>query len=330
MKKLTFLLLLSGVCSFAQTAIEKTKFTASIANRSIDTIVIVGAQKYEKKIPVNSKGQFQEELTVPKGFYRLTYGENMTNLYFIPGKDIELNTDEKKFNENLSFKGNGANENNYLTQIIARTNKLVADIYNKDQEAFDKSIAEQDETEKNILAKATIDPEFKENITRSYESNLSRIKSNYSNIQKSKALIGKAALDFEYENHKGGKTKLSDLKGKYVYIDIWATWCMPCLGEIPYLQKIEEKYKGKNIEFVSISVDVEKDYEKWKNMVTDKQLGGIQLIADKNWNSDFVTTYGINAIPRFILIDPQGNFISSDAERPSSPELVTRLDSLLK
>ena len=48
------------------------------------------------------------------------------------------------------------------------------------------------------------------------------------------------------------ETKLEDLRGKYVYIDVWATWCGPCRGEIPYLQKVEEKYKGKNIEFVSI------------------------------------------------------------------------------
>jgi thiol-disulfide isomerase/thioredoxin len=329
MKKLAFLLLLSGVCSFAQTAVEKTKFTATIANRTIDTLVIEGAQKFVKKIAANQKGEFQDELTAPKGFYRLTYGKNTTSIYFIPGKDIELNTDENKFSDNLIYKGNGANENNYLTQLIARTNKFVSDIYTKEQNEFDKAYTEHSETEKNTLATATIDTEFKDNISKSYESSLSRIKTTYSNKQKAKALIGTTAVDFEYENHKGGKTKLSDLRGKYVYIDIWATWCMPCRIEIPYLQKIEEKYKGKNIAFVSISIDVEKDYEKWKNMVTEKQLGGIQLIADKNWNSDFIKTYGINGIPRFMLIDPQGNFISNDADRPSSPELETQLDSLL-
>ena len=322
-------MLLTGVYTFAQTTIEKTKFTASIANRTIDTLVIEGPQKFVKKIAVNTKGEFQDELTISKGFYRLSYGKKTSSIYFIPGKNLELNTDENNFNEKLTFKGNGANENNYLAQVVTRTNKFVSDIFSKDQADFDKAFAEQTETEKNASATANLDTEFKENISKSIEKTLNSIKINYSNKQKAKELIGKAAVDFEYENHKGGKTKLSDLKGKYVFIDIWATWCMPCRQEIPYLQKLEEKYKGKNIEFVSISVDVEKDYEKWKKMVTDKQLGGIQLIADKDWKSDFVTTYGITGIPRFMLIDPKGNFVSNDAERPSNPELITQLDSLL-
>ena len=93
---------------------------------------------------------------------------------------------------------------------------------------------------------------------------------------------------------------------------------------------MEEKYHGKNIEFVSISVDVDKDHEKWKKFVTEKQLGGIQLFADKNWNSDFIKAFGIDSIPRFLLIDPNGKVIKADAARPSSPQLTELLDSLLK
>jgi thiol-disulfide isomerase/thioredoxin len=137
------------------------------------------------------------------------------------------------------------------------------------------------------------------------------------------------STSFDYENHKGGKTKLEDLRGKYVYIDVWATWCGPCRQEIPFLKKVEEKYHGKNIEFVSISVDVLKDHEKWKTFVSEKELGGIQLFADKDWSSEFMKSYGINSIPRFILIDPKGNIVKSDAERPSSPKLQEELDKLL-
>ncbi|MBA4321174.1 MAG: TlpA family protein disulfide reductase, partial [Flavobacterium sp.] len=154
-------------------------------------------------------------------------------------------------------------------------------------------------------------------------------KKNYeANLAKSK-LNNTVSPSFNYENHKGGTTKLEDLKGKYVYIDIWATWCGPCRAEIPSLKKIEEKYHGKNIAFVSISVDVDKDHEKWKNFVTEKQLGGIQLFADKNWNSDFMMSYGVNSIPRFVLIDPNGKIVKSDATRPSDPELQKQLDALL-
>ncbi len=151
----------------------------------------------------------------------------------------------------------------------------------------------------------------------------------YKSSQALKNVVGKTAPTFDYENHAGGKTKLSDLAGKYVYIDVWATWCGPCRGEIPFLQKIEEKYHDKKIAFVSISVDEDKDHEKWKKFVTDKSLGGIQLFADKNWYSEFITSFGINSIPRFILIDPKGFVLSADELRPSDSKLQEKLDSLL-
>lgn len=140
---------------------------------------------------------------------------------------------------------------------------------------------------------------------------------------------GMPSPTFDYENHKGGKTAIESLKGKYTYIDVWATWCGPCIREIPALKKVEEEYKDKNINFVSISIDVEKDHDKWKNMVNDKALGGIQLMADNNWKSKFIEDYGINGIPRFILLDPQGNIVSADAPRPSDSKLATLLNSLL-
>ncbi len=133
---------------------------------------------------------------------------------------------------------------------------------------------------------------------------------------------GKDSPIFEnYENFAGGTTSLADLKGKYVYLDIWAQWCGPCKREIPHLKEIEAEYHDKNIEFVSISIDREKDYDKWRAMVEDKELGGIQLLADKNWNSQFVEEYLIKGIPRFILVDPQGKIVNSNAPRPSDQKL---------
>ncbi|MBC9795828.1 TlpA family protein disulfide reductase [Sinomicrobium weinanense] len=132
-----------------------------------------------------------------------------------------------------------------------------------------------------------------------------------------------------YENYEGGTTSLDDLKGKYVYIDVWATWCGPCKAEIPFLKEVEEEYRDKNIEFVSISVDQEKDYDKWKAMVEEEQLKGIQVIADNDWESKFVTDYLIKGIPKFILLDPEGNIVSSNAPRPSSPDLKKMFDEFL-
>jgi len=139
---------------------------------------------------------------------------------------------------------------------------------------------------------------------------------------------GKPAPTFNYENQKGGKTTLESLKGKYVYIDLWATWCSPCRAEIPFLQKVEEQYKEKNIEFVSISIDAMKDQPKWSKFVTEKQLVGIQLLAENEWNSKIIKDYGVHGVPTFILIDPNGNIVTPRAPKPSDPKLIDLFNSL--
>ena len=131
-----------------------------------------------------------------------------------------------------------------------------------------------------------------------------------------------------YENNAGGTTSLDDLKGKYVYIDVGATWCGPCKAEIPFLKEVEEKYHDKNIAFVSISVDQAKDHDKWKKMIVEKELGGIQLMADNDFKSQFIKDYFIKGIPKFILLDPNGNIIDSNAPRPSNKDLIEVFNTL--
>lgn len=138
------------------------------------------------------------------------------------------------------------------------------------------------------------------------------------------------APDFNYADVNGKMISLSSLKGKYVYIDIWATWCVPCKAEIPYVQKLEEEFHNKNIQFVSLSVNQMNDHAKWVSYVKDKNLGGIQVIADRDFSSDFIKKFNVNAIPRFILIDPAGKIVDGQAKRPSDPKLKAQLDELLK
>jgi thiol-disulfide isomerase/thioredoxin len=139
---------------------------------------------------------------------------------------------------------------------------------------------------------------------------------------------GNPSPTFIYENYEGGKTALESLRGNYVYIDVWATWCGPCIQEIPFLQKVEEQYAAKKIVFVSISIDNTNDREKWRNFVNKKQLEGIQLLADNLFDSKFIREYGIQGIPRFILIDKDGNIVNAEAPKPSDPKLIELLDSL--
>ena len=68
--------------------------------------------------------------------------------------------------------------------------------------------------------------------------------------------------------------------------------------------------------------------EKWKNMVSEKELGGVQLFAENNWKSQFILDYGINGIPRFILIDPEGKIVDANAPRPSNPAILNLFKEL--
>jgi peroxiredoxin len=146
-----------------------------------------------------------------------------------------------------------------------------------------------------------------------------------------KFVNGSAAPDFELVDQNGKKVALNDFKGKNIYIDFWATWCKPCVAEIPDLKKLEEKFKDKNIVFLSISLDSQKDIEKWKNFIEKKELGGIQLIAENAWNSKTVKDYLVDSIPRFIIIDSEGTLVDIDAPTPASGKInqvLNRLDNL--
>lgn len=148
--------------------------------------------------------------------------------------------------------------------------------------------------------------------------------------QRSKALAkGSPSPAFEFENRYGKMVKLEDLRGKNVYVDVWATWCGPCKEEIPDLKKLEAEYHDKKIAFVSLSVDKMKDKEKWLSMIKEKELGGVQLLSDSDWKTDFIQDYGIKSIPRFILLDHEGKIVSADAPRPSSgKEIKGMIDNL--
>ena len=130
---------------------------------------------------------------------------------------------------------------------------------------------------------------------------------------------GEPAPDFLVRNREGQEVRLADLAGKRVYIDVWATWCGPCIREIPALKTLEEELHDAGVQFVSISIDAEKDHEKWLDFIEERELGGLQLMADGAWQSDVVESYNIKGIPRFLLIDEEGKIISADAPRPSDP-----------
>ena len=130
---------------------------------------------------------------------------------------------------------------------------------------------------------------------------------------------GKPSPDFKGVDVNGKEYTLADFRGKYVYIDVWATWCGSCRQEIPYLKKLAEDYKDAQIVFLSLSVD--QDKAKWEKMVKEQSMSGVQLHIGQN--SSFQQAYKIEGIPHFILLDREGRIIDKKMSRPSMDE-VTR------
>mgnify|MGYP006139552775 CR=1 FL=1 len=189
-----------------------------------------------------------------------------------------------------------------------------------DFNSMTKQYAEAFESSLNKVTEADFLITEKERIKKTTDSWLER-KTAVDNMPKE----GEPAIDFNYPDIEGNKFSLASFKGNLVYVDVWATWCGPCKAEIPSLQKLETDYHGKDITFMSVSVDTDK--EAWEKMVADKELGGVQLWAD-GW-SKITKDYAIFGIPRFMLFDTEGNVISTNAPRPSSEEIRELIEANL-
>ena len=133
---------------------------------------------------------------------------------------------------------------------------------------------------------------------------------------------GAPSIGFSFPDVNGKVVSLSDLKGKLVLIDVWATWCGPCKAEEPHWDKMVEQYKDKAIAFVGLSTD--KDKAAWEKYVVEKNLKGIQLHGGPG--NDISKAYSITGIPQYILLDKQGNIITPDGPRPSQAELKALID----
>ncbi len=287
-----------------------------------------------KTISVNDDGSFKDTLKVTNGVYNLFDGNEYASLYLENNFDINVTLDTKEFDETIVFTGNGSDGSSYLAKkalLQQETFDGINDLYALEKVDFLNSINEKKVAFDNLKNQyKSLDSTLLAEDTKDIKGLFAYFVGKYDEKSKMAKLIGTPSPKFiNYENHKGGTTSLDDLKGKYVYVDVWATWCGPCKREIPFLKEVEKEFHGKDIEFVSISIDKKEMHTKWKDMVAEKELGGIQLFADNDWNSKFVRDYGIEGIPRFLLIDDKGNIVDADAPRPSNPKLKEVLNGLL-
>ena len=135
---------------------------------------------------------------------------------------------------------------------------------------------------------------------------------------------GRKSPDFNAVDMDGKEWTLKDFNGKYVYIDMWATWCGPCRQEMPYLKQLEEQFADAQIVFLGLSVD--RDKAKWEAMVSSGNLTGVQLYLGNE--SSFLDAYNVEGIPRFILLDKNGVIVNNNMSRPSEPKTAETLNAL--
>lgn len=146
--------------------------------------------------------------------------------------------------------------------------------------------------------------------------------------EKQRLAPGQPAPDFKLEDIDGKMVSLSDFKGKYVYLDFWHTGCPYCIKETDAYVKLYADYGDSDVEFVSISADLDKN--KWKKYVLENKNVGVSLITENFWDSEVFQNYQISSSPTYVLVDKEGNIIDSKAPYPSSSEIREIFDQLFK
>lgn len=292
------------------------------------------------KVPVHKDGSFLDTLTIPHANgYRVIYGYGnyITDLYLDAKTNLTINFDAKEARKTMSFSGESAEANNLLRQskdlIHNLDGAIPKSLFSLPANEFEQKV---DMASKGFLEKVpdvirTNSPELFKLLQKNLKDDKMILMGDYDHNHILTTVVGKGGLSplfKDYAKYGGGKASLADFRGKYVYLDLWATWCKPCLQEMPFLQKLEEEYMGRNIYIIGISLDQPAARQKWETFVKTHQLGGIQLYAGKAFDSPFIKAYDIIGIPRYILLDPTGHIISNDAPRPSDPKLKELLASL--
>lgn len=137
------------------------------------------------------------------------------------------------------------------------------------------------------------------------------------------SIIGKPAPDFSLSSPDGKTISLSSLKGKYVLVDFWASWCKPCRMENPTVVEAFQQFKDKNFTILGVSLDKSKD--EWMKAIAEDHLAWNHVSDLKFWDSPIVTLYGIEGIPFNVLIDPTGKIIAAELRGSALSEKLSEV-----
>jgi thiol-disulfide isomerase/thioredoxin len=339
MKKVCTLLLgllIMSACSQEQPKNYMT-LSGQLENNKDTILTIASKKEVIKQININTAGAFKDTLKIETGaIYTIQTGNNRAAIYLKNGFNITLKGDAENLMKSLKFSGEGSDNSNFIIAQIEKSQsignpQLILDL----EEALFKKKVDQLKFEYDSIL--TSYNNLDSTLYNSIHEQNNQLVTYFNNTYSKNKVMGKGILSPKFENYmdvKGGKKSLDSFKGKYVYIDVWATWCRPCIQQIPYLQTLEKEYHNKNIEFVSISTDEsrrsggswEAAEKKWRGFIKKKNMTGVQLWSGQDYS--FQQAYQINSIPRFILIDPEGKIVDANAARPSAPALKSLFTSL--
>jgi len=163
------------------------------------------------------------------------------------------------------------------------------------------------------------DPEYADKLVNDYKATcrnpvyVASIDKIYSRAKS--MMPGKAAPEFLLMNTEGKTVSLAAYKGKTVFIDFWATWCVPCIVSMPRAKALEEKLKDRN-DIVFLFVNVNDDSTSWRNYIKKEELGGAHLRADKKQSAELYSAYNFNGIPHYVLIDRKGKIVEANMDSP--------------
>lgn len=124
----------------------------------------------------------------------------------------------------------------------------------------------------------------------------------------------------------GDRWSSRELKGKIVYVDVWATWCGPCMKSLPYLQKLQKTFSHSD-DVVFLTVSIDKDQEKWKKTLSETALMGIHI---NSYGTSITEDFMISGIPRYMLIDQNGSIVLANAPSPDKVDITNEILRVLE
>ncbi len=331
----------------------KGKFLSPDQNRKAYLFQLVNGTREEfLAFEPAPDGTFNQIFAVPEpGFYVLVYNKQ-ENILVLTGGDIEVLMDGSKPDGKFEVKGSPDTDYFYeYTKIEERVNAKFNALREKYFAATDKKQAESEYNSyvqeavkevKNFILKTNgsivsilpanmLDPneetEFLERMTavlmakyptsgavKGYATQLAALKA---------TAIGQPAPEISLPSPEGQPVALSSLRGKYVLIDFWASWCGPCRKENPNVVKLYEQHKGKDFEIYGVSLD--RDRNAWLEAIRKDGLKWVHVSDLKFWQSGVVPLYRIEGIPMTVLVDKNGVIIAKNLRGEALAEKLSEI-----